>query len=80
MIRELGTYIVAEDGSFGGQPRFRGTRIPVSDVLSMLAEGMPRDEIVRNCDGRVSREAIAEAVELAAKALQEQQEAARASA
>ena len=54
-----------------GQLTFRGTRIFVKDVLDMVVDGMAWDEIVRQWDGRVPREAIAEAVGLAGDALVE---------
>ena len=41
----------------------------VHDVLEMVAEGMDWDEIVDNCDGKVTREAITEAIRAASKAL-----------
>lgn len=78
--RELGKYIVANPRVYHGVPTFRGTRIPVSDVLEQLAEGSSWDEIVHEWEGKIPREAIAEAVELARRAFVEQQEAARVGA
>jgi uncharacterized protein (DUF433 family) len=62
---ELGRYIVADPRICHGKPTFRGTRIMVDNVLEMVAEGMPWDEIVYEWEGRVPHAAIAEAVELA---------------
>jgi len=61
----LGQYIVADPKICHGKPTFRGTRIMVQQVLEMVAEGMPWEEIVGQWRGDVPREAIAEAVHLA---------------
>jgi uncharacterized protein (DUF433 family) len=69
--RELGQYIVADPEICHGQLTFKGTRILVKSVLYYVAKGKDWDWISAECFGRVSREAIAEAVELAAMALAE---------
>jgi len=66
---ELGQYIVADPEVCGGQLTFKGTRIFVKDVLAMLAKGYDWDRISYEFDGRLSHEAIAEAIELACEAL-----------
>jgi len=68
----LGKYIVADPEICHGKPTFRGTRIMVWQVLEMVAEGMPWDEIVWQCHSSINRDAIAEAVLLANKALENQ--------
>jgi len=67
--RELGQYIVADPDICHGQLTFKGTRILVKSVLYYVAQGKDWDWITTECFGRVNREAIAEAVELAARAL-----------
>jgi len=67
--KELGQYIVADPEICGGQLTFKGTRIFVKDVLAMLAKGYDWDRISAEFDGRLSHEAIAEAIALAANAL-----------
>ena len=67
--KQLGKYIVADPRICHGKPTFRGTRIFVKDVLEMLAEGLHWDAIVENCGGKVSKEAIAEAILVASEAL-----------
>jgi uncharacterized protein (DUF433 family) len=57
---------------------FKGTRLFVSDVLEMVAEGMEWDQIIRECHGRITRAAIAEAIRLASDALLKQPPARRA--
>jgi len=54
-----------------GQPTFRGTHISVDEVLGQLAAGKPRDAIAEASHGKLSAEAIAEAVRLATGALLE---------
>jgi uncharacterized protein (DUF433 family) len=69
--KELGQYIVADPEICGGQLTFKGTRIFVKDVLAMLAKGYDWDRISAEFDGRLSHEAIAEAIALASDALLE---------
>jgi uncharacterized protein (DUF433 family) len=48
---------------------FKGSRILVKDVLSYVAQGYDWKQISAEYDGRLSRAAIAEAVELARQSL-----------
>lgn len=72
MRKTLGKYIVRDSKICHGQPSFRGTRVLVSDVLEQVAQGMSWDTIVEQWRGAVGRSAIAEAVRLAGKALDDQ--------
>ena len=65
----LGRYIVADPQICHGKPTFRGTRIFVADVLEQVASGMAWEAIIEEWNGNLTQEAIAEAVQLAAKAL-----------
>jgi uncharacterized protein (DUF433 family) len=65
----LGDHVVQALGVCGGRPTFRGTRIEVAGTLNRLGAGESLDEIVRGYRGRVSREAIQEAIEMAARSL-----------
>ena len=67
----LGRFICADPKVCHGQLTFRGTRILVSDVLELVASGMDWDDIVKECHGRVSRRAIAEAIRLAGRIIAE---------
>jgi uncharacterized protein (DUF433 family) len=62
---ELGRHIVADPEICGGQPTFKGTRVMVWIVLEQLEDGLTWDEIVREWDGKVSQEAVAEAIAIA---------------
>ncbi len=62
---ELGRNIVADSKVCGGQPTFKGTRIMVWIVLEQLDRGLTWQEIVREWNGRVSEEAISEAIAIA---------------
>lgn len=64
----LGRYIVADPDICHGKPTFRGTRIFVSDVLEMVAEGMVWENIIEQWHGNITKEAIAEAVKLSSEA------------
>jgi len=46
-MKLLDRITVARD-KCGGRPCIRGLRIRVTDVLGMLAEGVPHDEILRD--------------------------------
>ena len=62
---ELGKHIVSDPEICHGQPTFKGTRIMVWIVLEQLEEGLTWSEIVRERDGKVSEEAIAETIAIA---------------
>ena len=65
----IGRYIVADPKVCHGQPTFRGTRIFVGDVLEQAASGMAWEAIIEEWHGKISNEAIAEALQLASQAL-----------
>ena len=67
--RFIGRHIVSDHKICHGQPTFRGTRILVSDVLEQAAEGMAWETIIEEWHGSIGKEAIAEALKLAGKAL-----------
>jgi uncharacterized protein (DUF433 family) len=69
--RSLGRYLVADPEICHGKPTFRGTRILVADVLDQVAAGLAWESIIEEWRGRVTHEAIAEAVRLARQALLE---------
>ena len=66
---EFGEYIVSDPEICGGDLTFKGTRLLVKDVLYFVAKGYDWQRISADYDGRLSHEAIAEAVELARKSL-----------
>jgi uncharacterized protein (DUF433 family) len=61
----IGEHIVSAVGICDGRPTFKYTRIEVSVILAMLGQGDTVDDIVEDYEGRVSREAILEAVGIA---------------
>lgn len=65
----LGRYIVADPRICHGKPTFRGTRVFVSDVLEQVASGLAWETIIEEWHDSISKEAIAEAVQLATQAL-----------
>jgi uncharacterized protein (DUF433 family) len=67
----VGRYIITDPEICHGQPTFRGTRIFVSDVLEQVASGIAWDTIIEDWHGSITKEAIAEAVQLASQALLE---------
>jgi uncharacterized protein (DUF433 family) len=69
---EVGEHIVADPNICHGSLTFRGTRLFVSDVLEMVADGRDWDAIISECHGSIAREAIAEAIRLAGKVLSAQ--------
>ena len=66
---ELGQFIVADPDICHSHLTFKGTRIMVRSVLYYVAQGKDWDWISQAYYGKVSREAIAEAVSLASTAL-----------
>jgi uncharacterized protein (DUF433 family) len=67
----LGRYMVADPEICHGKPTFLGTRIMVAQVLKQVAKGMTWDAITAEWRGNVTREAIAEAVELAQRTFED---------
>lgn len=68
--RDLGQFIVADPKICRGRPTFKGTRVTVADVLADVERGLSWDFICfRWGDGKITREAVAEAVQLARRAL-----------
>jgi uncharacterized protein (DUF433 family) len=67
----LGRCMVADPEICHGKPTFRGTRIMVAQVLKQVAKGMSWDAITAEWRGAVTKEAIAEAVELAQRAFED---------
>lgn len=65
----LGRSIVADPKICHGQLTFRGTRIFVADVLAQVAAGQAWETIIEEWHDSISKEAIAEAVQLATQAL-----------
>jgi uncharacterized protein (DUF433 family) len=64
----LGRYIVADPKVCHGKPTFRGTRVFVADVLEQVASGMAWETIIEEWHDSITKEAIAEAVQLATQA------------
>ncbi len=63
----LGQYVVRAVGVCGGRPTFKYTRIEITGTLERLAAGETIEQIVAGYRGRVSREAIIEAIEIVNK-------------
>ena len=64
--------ITIDSGQMGGVPCIRGLRIPVSVIVSMIADGMSTDEIVKYYPD-LEKEDISEALHFASKALKERE-------
>lgn len=60
----LGQYIVRASGVCGGRPTFKYTRIEIERALNRLAAGENIEELLLAYRGRVSKEALLEAIEL----------------
>lgn len=71
---EFGEYVVADPEICHGQLTFKGTRIMVKSVLFYVSQGKDWDWISEQYFGKVTREAVAEAVKLASEALVEKTE------
>jgi len=68
----LGKFIVSAPAVCRGRPTFKYTRIEVAGILERIATGHAIEALITDSRGRLSREAIAEAAILAAKALARQ--------
>ena len=67
----IGRFIVTDPEICHGKPTFRGTRIMVWQVLEQVANGMAWETIEEEWRGKVTRDAIAEAIRLASQAFLE---------
>jgi uncharacterized protein (DUF433 family) len=68
--KDLGQFIVTDPKICRGRPTFKGTRVTVADVLADVERGLSWDFICyRWGDGRITKDAVAEAVQLARRAL-----------
>ena len=68
----LGKYVVVAPGICGGRPTFKYTRLEVGVVLSLLAQGETIAQVVEEYAlSRLTPAAIAEAIDLANRALVE---------
>jgi len=66
---ELGRFIVADPAICHGKPTYKGSRIMVWQVLSMLERGESWDYIRQAWPGRITDEAISETIRLAKSSL-----------
>jgi len=69
---ELGEHIVADPKICHGKPTFKGTRIMVFQVLEQVACGTPWERIIWSWRGKVTMEAITEAVKVASHLFQDE--------
>jgi len=60
----LGKHVVRAVGVCRGRPTFKYTRIEITGTLDRLAAGESLEEIVAGYRGRVSREAVIEAIQI----------------
>ena len=67
----LGRYVIVDPAICHGNPTFVGTRIMVVQRLKQIAKGMPWDAITAEWRGDITKDAIAEAVELAQRMFEE---------
>lgn len=67
----LGRYVIVDPAICHGKPTFLGTRIMVAQVLKLVAKGMPWDAITAEWRGDITKDAIAEAVQLAQRTFEE---------
>ncbi len=63
----LGKYVVRAKGVCDGRPTFKYTRIEIAGTLTRVTAGEDIDSIVEGYRGRVPKEAIQEAIEIAHK-------------
>jgi len=67
---EIGKHLVVDPKVCHGKMTFKGTRVPVSTVLTFLSMGDSLDDITRNWP-ELSREAVEEAIRWAADLVHE---------
>jgi uncharacterized protein (DUF433 family) len=60
----MGEHVVRAVGVCGGRPTFKYTRIEITGALERIAAGESLEEIVAGYGGRVSREAVMQAIQV----------------
>jgi uncharacterized protein (DUF433 family) len=60
----LGEHVVRAMGVCGGRPTFKYTRMEITGALDRLTAGESLEQIVAGYRGRVSREAVREAIQV----------------
>ena len=70
-VKEIGKYIVVDTEVCFGKMTFRGTRIPVSTILTFMGMGDSIDDILKNWPW-LKREAVLEALSYAAEMVLDQ--------
>src|SRR5262249_26529879 len=68
--KEVGQHLIVHPAVCHGKLTFKGTRVPVQTILNWLAKGKTLDSILSDWP-YLSREAVAEAIQLATVALEE---------
>jgi uncharacterized protein (DUF433 family) len=80
MVRqEIGKYLVVDSRICFGKLTFAGTRVPVSTVLTFMSMGYTVDDVLADWK-QLTREAVQEALKLAAVALEDKEVVKRAAA
>jgi len=64
-------YVVADPARLGGEPVFKGTRVPVRSLFEHLRDGISLDEFLQDFEG-VTREQAQAIVDLAESGLLQQ--------
>jgi len=62
---EISKFIVADSEICHGKPTFRGTRVLVSDVIELVADGVPVQEILRDYYPSLNKIMVKDALEWA---------------
>jgi uncharacterized protein (DUF433 family) len=57
--KKLNSYVVSDPRRLGGEPVFRGTRVPVRSLFDHLRSGIPLEEFLRDFEGVTRKQAIA---------------------
>ncbi len=71
---DVGKHLIVHPGVCFGKMTFKGTRVPVETILYFLSTGRPLEEILKGWP-ELTKEGIAEAVQLAGAALVEKYQA-----
>lgn len=65
--RSFGQYIISDPVICDGKPIFAGTQTMVQQALEQIADGVSWNKIIKASEGKISRNAIREALVLATK-------------
>ena len=72
MVTQVAPRIVIDPAVRNGRPVVQGTRVPVEDILDLVAAGLSFEEIVRQCFPNLTLDDVGACVRYAAQVVRDE--------